>query len=108
MIAVMRTKVQAQKVSDLTGGKVLLDDGKPTRKVALAGDFEQYRDALESVSVLFGLCDDTGEKAPTGWTVTGASFELDQLDRACTKSAIPEVYASLELSPHQGATSFFS
>ena len=77
MIAVMRTKVQAQKVSDLTGGKVLLDDGKPTRKVALAGDFEQYRDALESVSVLFGLCDDTGEKAPTGWTVTGASFELE-------------------------------
>ncbi|WP_276937836.1 helix-turn-helix domain-containing protein, partial [Ferrimicrobium acidiphilum] len=73
----MRTKAQAQKVSDLTGGKVLLDDGKPTRKVALAGDFEQYRDALESVSVLFGLCDDTGEKAPTGWTVTGASFELE-------------------------------
>ncbi len=77
MIAVMRTKVQAQKVSDLTGGKVLLDDGKPTRKVALAGDFEQYRDAVESVSVLFGLCDDTGEKAPTGWTVTGASFEVE-------------------------------
>ncbi len=77
MIALMRTRAQAQKVSDLTGGKVLLDKNKPTRKVALAGDFEQYRDALESVSVLFGLCDDTGEKVSTGWTVTGASFEVE-------------------------------
>ncbi len=77
MIAVMRTKAQAQKVADLTGGKVLFDEGKPTRKVSLAGDFEQYRDALESVSVLFQLCDDAGEKAPTGWTVTGASFEVE-------------------------------
>ena len=77
MIAVMRTKAQAQKVSDLTGGKVLLDEGKPTRKVALAGDFEQYRDAVESVSVLFQLCNDTGEKVPTGWTVAGASFEVE-------------------------------
>ena len=66
MIAIMRTKAQAQKVSDLTGGKVLLDEGQSTRKVTLAGDFEQYRDAVESVSVLFGLCDDTGEKVPTG------------------------------------------
>ncbi|CAG4916281.1 unnamed protein product, partial [Acidithrix sp. C25] len=33
--------------------KVLLDEGNPTRKVSLTGDFEQYRDALESVSVLF-------------------------------------------------------
>ncbi|CAG4913293.1 unnamed protein product, partial [Acidithrix sp. C25] len=40
-------------VSELTGCKVLLDEGNPTRKVSLTGDFEQYRDALESVSVLF-------------------------------------------------------
>ncbi|KJF16237.1 hypothetical protein [Acidithrix ferrooxidans] len=55
MIAVMRTKAQAQRVSDLTGGKVLLDEGNPTRKISLTGDFEQYRDALESVSVLFAV-----------------------------------------------------
>ncbi len=65
----MRTKAQAHRVSDLTGGKVLLDEGKPTRKVLLTGDFEQYRDAVESVSVLFQLCDDTGEKVSNGWTV---------------------------------------
>ncbi len=76
MIAIMRTKAQAHRVSDLTGGKVLLDEGKPTRKVLLTGDFEQYRDAVESVSVLFQLCDDTGEKVSNGWTVTGASFEV--------------------------------
>jgi putative transposase len=77
MIALMRTRAQARRVADLTGGKVLLDEDNPTRKVALAGDFEQYRDAVESVSVLFGLCDDTGEKVPTGWTITGASFEVE-------------------------------
>ena len=77
MIAIMRTKAQAQKVADLTEGKVLLDEGRPTRKVALTGDFKQYRDAVESVSVLFQLCDDTGEKVATGWTVTGASFEIE-------------------------------
>lgn len=77
MIVVMRTKAQAQTVADLTGGKVLLDENKPTRKVALTGDFEQYRDAVESVSALFQLCDDTGEKVPTGWTITGASFEVE-------------------------------
>ncbi len=77
MIAVMRTKAQAQKVAELTGCNVLLDEGRPTRKVSLTGDFEQYRDAVESVSVLFQLCDDTGEKVPTGWTITGASFEVE-------------------------------
>ena len=73
----MRTKAQAQKVADLTGCNVLLDEGIPTRKVSLTGDFEQYRDAVESVSVLFQLCDDDGEKVPTRWTITGASFEVE-------------------------------
>ncbi|NNN12539.1 MAG: transposase, partial [Acidimicrobiaceae bacterium] len=73
----MRTKVQAQKVADLTGGSVLLDEGKPTRKVALPGDFEQYRLSVESVSVLFQLCDDADEKVLGGWTITGASFEVE-------------------------------
>ena len=72
----MQTKAQAQRVADLTGGKVLLDEDKPTKKVLLTGDFEQYRDEIESVSVLFHVCDDTGEKVPTGWTITGASFEV--------------------------------
>ena len=73
----MRTKAQAQKVADLTRCNVLLDEGIPTRKVSLTGDFEQYRDAVESVSVLFQLCDDDGEKVPTRWTITGASFEVE-------------------------------
>ncbi|WP_298340216.1 IS607 family element RNA-guided endonuclease TnpB [Ferrimicrobium sp.] len=77
MIVIMRTKAQAKKVSDLTIGEVILDDGKPTRKVQLPGDFEQYREAVESVSVLFQLSDDTGDKVPTGWTITGASFEVE-------------------------------
>ena len=77
MIAVMRTKAQAQKVADLTGGVVLLDEGRPTRRVAPTGDFKRYRDAVESVSVLFQLCNDTGERVPSGWTVTGTSFEVE-------------------------------
>ena len=77
MIGIMRTKAQAQKVADLTGGSVLLDEGKPTRKVALPGDFEQYRSSVESVSVLFKLYDDAGKSVPSGWTLTGASFEVE-------------------------------
>jgi len=57
----MRTRAQARRVADLTGGKVLLDEDNPTRKVALAGDFEQYRDAVESVSE---NTHDTGHGSP--------------------------------------------
>ncbi|MHB8189079.1 MAG: hypothetical protein ACYDHP_01380 [Ferrimicrobium sp.] len=58
MIAIMRTKTQARRVFELTGGTIISNDGKPTTKVALSGDFEQYRAVVESVSVLFRLCDD--------------------------------------------------
>jgi len=77
MIVIMRTKAQAQKVSDLTGGQVILSDGKPTTRVSLSGDFEQHRADVESVSVLFQLCDDNGEKVSSGWALTGASFEVE-------------------------------
>uniref|UniRef100_UPI0023F03BCD helix-turn-helix domain-containing protein n=1 Tax=Ferrimicrobium acidiphilum TaxID=121039 RepID=UPI0023F03BCD len=77
MIVMMRTKAQAQKVADITGGVIVVKNGKPTPKVQLQGDFEQYRAAVESVSVLFRLCDDTGEQVPSGWTVTGTSFEVE-------------------------------
>jgi len=56
---------------------VVSNDPKPTTKVLLAGDFEQYRASVEPVSVLFQLCDDNGEKVSSGWTMTGASFEVE-------------------------------
>ncbi len=78
MIVIMRTKAQADKVANLTGGRVMPDGkGQPTGKVSLSGDFEQYRSVVESLSVLFRLCDDNGEKVPSGWTMTGASFEVE-------------------------------
>ncbi|WP_298335213.1 IS607 family element RNA-guided endonuclease TnpB [Ferrimicrobium sp.] len=77
MIVTMRTKAQAQRVADITGGVIVVKNGKPTPKVQLQGDFEQHRAAVESVSVLFRLCDDAGEQVPSGWTVTGASFEVE-------------------------------
>ena len=77
MIAMMRTKAQAQKVAEITGGVIVVKNGKPTPKVQLQGDFEQYRAAVESVSVLFQLWDDAGEQVPSGWTMTGASFEVE-------------------------------
>ncbi len=77
MIAVMRTKAQAQKVADLTGGQVISNGAKPTIKGALPGDFEKYRSSVESVSVLFQLCDDAGKSVPSGWTLIGATFEVE-------------------------------
>ena len=77
MIVAMRTKVQAQQVAELTGGKIILKDNKPPCKVSLPGDFERYRSSVESISVLFQLCDDAGEKVLGGWTMTGASFEVE-------------------------------
>lgn len=77
MIVILRTKAQADKVANLTGGQVIADsEGRLTSKVSLAGDFEHYRASVESVSVLFQLCDDDGEKVSSGWIMTGASFEV--------------------------------
>ncbi len=77
MIVAMRTKEQARRVSELTGGKVIVKDTKPTAQVSLPGDFEQYREAVESVSVLFKLYDNAGNPIPSGWTLTGATFEVE-------------------------------
>jgi putative transposase len=77
MIVAMGTKAQAQRVAQLTGGTVILRDNKPTSKVALPGDFEHYRKDVESVSVLFKLYDDAGTPVPSGWTFTGATFEVE-------------------------------
>lgn len=101
MIVGMRTRAQAEKVAARTGGMGLAGrpkpDGSPTlsRYVGVGGEFEPYRAAVESVSVLFELydCDavsyastgSPGAKVPTGWQVTGAKFEVDwpaESDRA--------------------------
>jgi putative transposase len=86
MIVEMRTVTQAGKVAAATGGLHL--PGKPdrngeprlSRRVDVGADFECHRAAVESVSVLFTLFDDTcGElvEVPSGWIVTAAKFEVE-------------------------------
>jgi putative transposase len=77
VIVQTRTKVQAARVAEITGGTLLHDDqGRPTAKVAL-DDFEVHREAVESVSVLFRCFADDGTEVPSGWVVTGAAFEVE-------------------------------
>jgi putative transposase len=77
VIVQTQTRVQAARVADLTGGTLLHDDqGRPTAKVTL-GDFDAHREAVESVSVLFRCFDDHGTEVPSGWVVTGATFEVE-------------------------------
>jgi putative transposase len=77
MIVEMRTRVQAARVAEITGGTLLHDDqGRSMNKVAL-DDFEVHREAVESVSVLFRLFDDHGTEVPSGWVLTGATFEVE-------------------------------
>ncbi len=89
----MRTRGRAAKVAAATGGAHLggtpKPDGTPTlsRYVDIGADFETYRVAVESVSVLFDLFDgdadgyaatgSVGEKLPSGWVVTAAKFEVE-------------------------------
>ena len=93
MIAHMRTRKQATRVAELTGGVQLA--GKPqadgtetlSRYVDVGADFEAHRAAVESVSVLFDLYDgdaagytasgSPGEPLPNGWTVAAAKFEVE-------------------------------
>jgi hypothetical protein len=72
MIVQMRTVAQAGKVAAGTGGAQL--PGKPdrngtprlSRRVDVGADFEVHRAAVEAVSVLFTLFDDSGgEVAPS-------------------------------------------
>jgi putative transposase len=93
MIVGMRTRAQAAKVAAAMGGAHLPGKPKPdgtprlSRYVYVGAEFEPHRVAVESVSVLFGLYEGDaagytrtgrpGERVPTGWTVTGASFEVE-------------------------------
>ena len=93
MIVKMRTREQAAHVAAAGGGVQLpgkpARDGTPrlSRMVALDGDFETHRAAVESVSVLFELYSgdaqgfiatgELGDPAPSGWTVTAARFEVE-------------------------------
>jgi len=77
VIVQTRARDQAARVADLTGGTLLHDDqGRPTAKVTL-GDFDARREAVESVSVLFRCFDDHGTELPSGWVVTGATFDVE-------------------------------
>jgi putative transposase len=93
VIVGMRTCKQAAKLAGLTGGAQRAGKPKPdgtprlSRYVDIGADFEAHRAAVESVSVLFALCDGDadgyaatglpGAKLPTGWTVMAAKFEVD-------------------------------
>ncbi len=86
MLVEMRTVSQAARVAAATGGVHLAGSpdrfGNPrmSRRVDVGPDFETQRAAVESVSVLFCLFAQTGEtlsRVPSGWTVTGASFEVE-------------------------------
>jgi putative transposase len=89
MVVEMRTVKQAARVAAATGGLHLL--GKPgnsgaqrlSRRVDVGPDFEACRKEVEQVSVLFSLYERHGEElvpVPSGWTVTGARFEVDWPD----------------------------
>jgi putative transposase len=78
VIVEARTVKEAARIAAGTGGVHLLakEQGKLSRRVRLTGEFESHRAAVEAVTVLFGLFTDDGVPAPSGWTVTGASFEV--------------------------------
>jgi putative transposase len=93
MIVALRTRAQAAKVAELTGGVHLPGKPKPdgdqalSRYVDVGPDFEVHRAAVEFVSVLFGLyggdadgyagTGSLGAELPTGWLVTAARFEVE-------------------------------
>jgi putative transposase len=86
MIVEMRTADQAAKVASAAGGVHL--PGRPdksgaprlSRRVDVGVAFEAHRAAVEAVSVLFKLFDDSGGElveVPSGWVVTAAKFEVE-------------------------------
>lgn len=81
MIVELGTRAQAARVAERCGGRRLeAKDGEPGRRVEV-GDFEAVREQVESVTVLFGLYDsDTGVAVPSGWALTGATFEVEWPD----------------------------
>lgn len=78
MIVEMGTVAAATRVAALTGCPHLpaQQEGKPSRRVEVGGDFEAHRAAVESVSVLFRLFDGTQEVS-SGWALTAARFEVE-------------------------------
>ena len=77
MIVQMRTKDQASRVANMTGGTILSDkNNKPTSKVQIT-DFEAYRSDIEKISVLFSLFTDDGDPISSGWTLRGTVFEVE-------------------------------
>jgi putative transposase len=88
MIVQMRTRAQAEKVAEATGGVQLSGkpkhDGTPTlsARVDVGADFESRRAAVEAVSALFTLYDtdpSTGElvEVPSGWVLQAYQYALD-------------------------------
>lgn len=93
MITEMRTKSQAARVAQLTGGTQLRGKQGPdataplTRFVDTGSDFEAARAEVESVSVLFALYEgdvvtwaenkEPGAQVASGWRVTAAKFEVE-------------------------------
>ncbi|MEJ7648619.1 MAG: IS607 family element RNA-guided endonuclease TnpB [Nakamurella sp.] len=86
MIVECPTVSGAARVAELTGGTQLPAKTQPTpgvvklsRRVDVGHDFEPHRAAVESVSLLFSLLDNTsGTEVPvaSGWSVTAAKFEV--------------------------------
>ena len=92
MIVELRTRTQAAKVAEATGGVQLSGRPRPdgtvpaSRWVDVGDDFEAHRVAVESVSTLFSLHSgnatdyaaggELGTPLPTGWSTTAAKFEV--------------------------------
>ena len=75
----MRTAAQAKRVAELTGGVHLEGVTSMSARVDVGDDFETHRSSVESVSVLFKLFGREGGDlvaVPSGWSVTGARFEV--------------------------------
>ncbi len=86
MLVEMNTVAQAAKVAELTGGVHLATkppkDGHMgmSRCVDVGDGFEPHRQTVESVSVLFKLYRRDGDDltpVPSGWSATGAEFEVE-------------------------------
>ena len=104
MIVEMRTRAQAAKVVQATGGVQLPGRPRPdgtvplSRWVDVGADFEPHRAAVEAVSTLFSLYSgdaasyardgELGTPLPTGWSTTAAKFELQWPNDPERRSAI--------------------
>lgn len=84
MLVEMPTVTQAKKVSDATGWVHLRSIKYPERfstRLEVIDSLELHRDQLEAVSVLFKCFernpDGSVRQVPSGWTITGASFEVE-------------------------------